>query len=230
MGDLSDDTDDGAMMGSFQADAVAAGNINSVMGQVTVDPDTLAVTVQGASPSQALPSGGFFQQADYFGAVDPTASTPFWQGWTAIDSRFEGNLPGQDFHPLQAEIEDGTISPAASSQCTTLGSNFAEGGTVDVFGATFPVCVVTGDLMSDVTLPNNHVFVLDGTVNVGNGGAMGGAANAANVTLTISAGTQIYAAEGGAGAALVATRGSQIVASGTRDQPIVMAAVAVTRN
>jgi len=193
---------------------------------ITIDPDTLAITgVTPEAPSTTLPSDSFFQPAAYYGAVDPasTASTAWWAGWTARNSAFEGNLPGSDFHPLEAEITDGTITPAADNGCAGLG--FTAGGSVDVFGVSFPVCVIENDITSDLTLVNNHVFVLATTISVGDGQDEGGAPNALNVTLTIPAGTQIYASQVGGRSSLVATRGSQIVANGTADQPIIFAAV-----
>jgi len=91
---------------------------------------------------------------------------------------------------------------------------------------SFPVCVIDGDISSDVTLPNNHVHVLAGTVNIGNGGAMGSTeGNVQNVTLTIQEGAQVYAASEQQGAALVITRGSEIDANGTAALPIVFGAV-----
>ncbi len=78
----------------------------------------------------------------------------------------------------------------------TVNSDFQDGGTVDVFGATFPVCVIPqGNYVDDVSLPNNHVFVINGTVTFGTGDEelMGGMPSD-SATLTIAAGTQVYAA------------------------------------
>lgn len=73
---------------------------------------SLAVTVTGgATPVEALPSG--FAAADYFGAVDPSATAPWFAGWTYINSAVDANLPGADFHPLAAEIADGSLAPDA---------------------------------------------------------------------------------------------------------------------
>lgn len=195
--------------------------------------DTLAVTgIAPAAPATALPAG--FEANTYYGAVDPTAASPFWAGWTAIDSDFDGGLPGTDFHPLEAEIGD-TVTGAATNQCASLDANYADGGEVTIFGETFPVCVVSTDVEADVTWPNNHVFLLTETINIGDGDAQLGATGtpSQDVTLTIQEGTQVYAIVGtgsgavnAAGAALVATRGSRIVADGTADLPIIMAAVA----
>lgn len=219
-------TDGGTTTLSLQEQAVASGQVDLIDGTgITVDANTLAVSgVSRTAPTTTLPSG--MVAADYFGAVNPTSTTAWWQGWTAIDSDFDGNLPGADFHPLQAEIMAGTLAPASTNACATVNSAFTDGGSVTVFGASFPVCVISGDITTDTTLVNSHVFVLDGTVSVGDGGAMG-ATNPSSVTLTIPAGTQIYAAENMAdGASLVATRGSKINAQGTAAMPIIMASVA----
>lgn len=203
------------------------GLIDTVMASGVDVTSTLAVTgtFTPATPGTALPAG--FEEADYYGAVDPSVAdgSAWWQGWTYINSGVDGGLPGADFHPLQAEIEDGTISPAVDNACSSLNSDFADGGTVTVFGQTFPVCVISGDITTDTTLVNNHVFVLSDFVNIGDGDAAESTeGSVANVTLTIPAGTQIYAAEGSA-ISLTATRGSRLVAQGTAELPILFSAV-----
>lgn len=210
---------------SLQQEAFDNGQIDIIDGSgLVLDPATLAVTgIARATPTTALPAG--FAAADYFGAVDPSATTPWWQGWTAIDSDFDGNLPGADFHPLQAEIEDGTLAPAATNECTGVSAEFADGGVVTIFGKTFPVCVISDDITTDVTLVASHVWVLDGTISVGDGAAqLMGSSPTLDVTLTVEAGAQIYAA-GNDAASVAITRGSQIDAEGTADLPIIFASV-----
>lgn len=227
-------TDMGGPMMNLQEQAVANGQVQftDATGNLTIDPDTLAVDVSGAgltTPTEPLPAG--FEQADYYGAVDPMAATPFWEGWTYIDPAADGSLPGDFFHPLQAEIENGDITPAAMNACTTVNSDFQDGGTVDVFGATFPVCVIPqGNYVDDVSLPNNHVFVINGTVTFGTGDEelMGGMPSD-SATLTIAAGTQVYAAAD-ANSILVISRGSQIDAQGTAMMPIIFGGVEVDTN
>ncbi|MEM1025107.1 MAG: hypothetical protein AAGJ19_15590 [Myxococcota bacterium] len=209
-------------MPSFQQQALDGGQLRAVSNDgFALDPDTLAVSVT-ASPSIPLP--GQFDSADYFGAVDPDAAEAFWQGWVPVDSRFDGNLPGDEFHPLEAEIMAGDITGADTNACATLNADFQDGGSVTVFGEDFPVCVVSGRLTESVTLPNNHVFVLDGSVNVGDGET--DADPTVNPVLTISAGTQVYAAESASGSALRITRGAEIDVQGNRAQPVIFAAVA----
>ncbi len=168
---------------------------------------------------------GTLEANNFFGAVNPDGSDNWWAGWTYIDSDVDGGLPGDDFHPLQAEIETGTITPAATNGCAGLGggATYADGGTVDVFGEAFPVCVVSGRLTADSTWPNNHVFLLDGTFNIGNGDAMGATATD-GPTLTIEAGTQIYAIDGSF-TTFVVTRGAEVNATGTAAMPIIFGAV-----
>ncbi len=213
---------------SLQQQAVENGQVKYSDGAgLTIQP-TLAIDVSGASigaPSEALPSG--FAPADYYGAVDPAAATGWWDGWTYINSTVDGTLPGADFHPLQAEIMDGTLAPAGANGCATLNADFTDGGTVTIFGASFPVCVISMDITADTTLSNDHVYVLDGTISVGVGMAqLSGGSPASSATLTIDEGVQMFAAEGQA-SSLVITRGSQIAANGTRDLPIILSAVAV---
>ncbi len=213
---------------SLQAQAVESGQVNYSDGAGLSISQTLAIDVSGASigaPTQALP--GAFAAADYYGAVDPAAAMGWWQGWTYINSGADGTLPGDNFHPLEAEITGGTITPAGTNDCATVNADFGDGGTVMIFGATFPVCVLSQDITADTTLPNTHVYVLAGTISVGTGMMqLSGGSPSSSATLTIQAGVQIFAAEGQA-SSLVITRGSRIAANGTSDLPIILSAVAV---
>ncbi len=89
------------------------------------------------------------------------------------------------------------------------------------------MCVIRdGDLDGDFTLPNNHIFLLDGTVQIGNGDVES-ASDPSTVredVLTIEKGTQIMGVSD-TDPSLVVTRGSRIEAKGTADQPIVFGAV-----
>ena len=92
----------------------------------TINPNTLAID-PGVAPDNpaALPPGvNGNTVGNYFGAVNPASGNPdsnpnnngvgggpFWDGWTYINSAVDGNLPGADFHPLQAEIQSGVINP-----------------------------------------------------------------------------------------------------------------------
>ncbi|MCI5061429.1 MAG: hypothetical protein MRY71_00615, partial [Algiphilus sp.] len=124
-------------------------------------------------------------------------------------------------------ITGGTLTPAAASNCANIAAGLADGGTTDVFGVTFPVCVITdGDLDGDFTLTNDHIYVLDGTVQVGNGDVEPAfdPSTVRNDVLTIEAGTQIMA-DTGTTPSLVITRGSTISANGTEALPIIFGAV-----
>lgn len=212
---------------SLQQQALDNGQVEFSDGSGLQVTETLAIDISGtalAAPTTALPSG--FDNTDFYGAVDPSAATPWWADWAAINSAIDGNLPGADHHPLQAEIMDGTIPAATANACTTVNADFADGGTVTVFGAVFPVCVISQDIEADTMLPNSHVFVLDGTINVGTGDAqLSGGQASLSATLEIEPGTQLYAVEDSA-SALVITRGSKIDADGTSAMPILFASVA----
>jgi len=244
-GELASDSDSGANAGNYQADFKNGDGGNyGVFNQPSnfgIDGNTLAVSSDQGTTSEGTgpfvtPNGNSVSPADYFGAVDPSANAPdntpnnggpFWDGWTFSDAALATDLPGGDFHPLEQEIRNGTIAPAASNQCDTLGNGLAQGDDVDVFGVTFPVCVIQdGDLDGDFTLPNDHIFLLDGTVQIGNGDVESASdpSTVRDDKLTIQKGTQIMGVSD-TDPSLVVTRGAQIQAQGTADQPIVFGAV-----
>ncbi|MEJ2515710.1 MAG: putative Ig domain-containing protein [Gammaproteobacteria bacterium] len=80
-------------------------------------------------------------------------------------------------------------------------------------GAAVPSCQVTGTLTEDFTLTSDVTWVLAGGVFVG-------VDNTTSVDLTIEPGTRIVGQSGAD--FLVITRGSRILANGTRENPIVM--------
>ncbi|MDZ7787212.1 MAG: hypothetical protein U5K73_03480 [Halofilum sp. (in: g-proteobacteria)] len=161
----------------------------------------------------------------------PGNGGPFWDGWTFRHPNVDGNLPGSDnFHPLRAEIEDGTIAPSPTNECSTISDTFLDGGQVSVFGIPFPVCVIPGGRYdSDAgTLTNDHVYLLEDTLNVGNGqneeASEGGSLTVANDEMVIEAGTQLMGSDEN-NPAVVITRGSTIDARGTAEQPIILGAI-----
>lgn len=97
---------------TFQQDGENNGQVSFVEEAVTVNATTLAIETTVSGPFMALPDG--FDNAGFIGAVDPTAETPWWSGWTYINSKVDGNLPGADFHPLADDIAGGTISPVVT--------------------------------------------------------------------------------------------------------------------
>ena len=213
---------------TFQQQAVENGQIQYADGTGIRITETLAIDVSGLrpglpAPRSPLPRG--FEPAPFYGAVDPAASTGWWQEWTYRDDKVDGNI-GANFHPLRSEIEAGVIAAAATNQCQSIDPAYQDGGLVDVFGFPFPVCIVDSvRIQDDVAWPNDHVFLLSGTVNVGTGDVqLNGRLPSRQVTLTIQPGTQVYAASG-ADTSLVITRGSRLEASGTEALPIVFGAV-----
>jgi hypothetical protein len=197
-----------------------------------VDSATLAVSTSESTDAGfdgpfTTDAGESVTPESYFGAVDPGAATPWWDGWTIRQAGIEGNLPGGDFHPLQVEIEGGTLAPASSNDCANIAGGLTEAEDVAIFGVTFPVCVIRdGDLDGVYTLSNDHIYILDGTVQVGNGDVES-ASDPGTVredVLTIEPGTQIFGISD-TDPSLVITRGSRIEASGTADLPIIFGAV-----
>lgn len=233
-GGLVDDTDDGAGGQSYQEDFSNSGRYGVIDGPAgySVDSSTLAVntseSIDGTYSAEfTTPSGQSVTPTDYFGAVDPASETAWWEGWTYRNSGIEGNLPGSDFHPLEAEISDGTIAAASSNNCADVGNGLEVAEDVEIFGNTFPVCVIRdGDLDGDFTLTNDHIYVLDGTVQVGNGDVESAfdPSTVREDVLTIEEGTQIFGISD-TDPSLVITRGSRIEAEGTADMPIVFGAV-----
>ncbi len=208
---------------SYQTDFQASANYDVSTASVSVDANTLAVS--GYTPSGSLPAG--VDDNPYVGAVDPNATTPWWDGWTVHLANDTGSLKRVDFHPLQAEIENGTITPAADTRSCPAGTSEGEKTTVTLFGKTFPVCLLNQHLTGDVTytLDNRHVYVLTDYIKVGNGGVQDRAkADADQTKLVIEAGTMIFA-DAGEKAGIRITRGAQIDVQGTAEMPVIMSAV-----
>jgi hypothetical protein len=116
-----------------------------------------------------------------------------------------------------------TIAPSTGSCPVGV---LATAGVV-IFGKTFPVCVLSQTITSNVLMTNDHVYVLQNTINVGDGDMAGGPSGTKSAVLTIQPGTQIFAVSN-ALASLVITRGSRIEARGTADLPIIFGAVTAT--
>lgn len=77
----------------------------------SLNADTWACEVDGTpTNTPAAP----LEKTSYVGAVDPTASTPWWSGWTYIHKDIDGGFPGANYHPLEAKIKDGSLAPAGS--------------------------------------------------------------------------------------------------------------------
>jgi hypothetical protein len=161
----------------------------------------------------------FFEDTAYIGAVDPDDATPWWANWTLSEGN--GSLSGTTFHPLQAEIEGDIIVPAGAANCPSGTTDATQ--TASIFGKSFPICLLDQDLTANTTLTNDHVYLVNGTINVGDGGGAGMTpATAANVTLTIQAGVQIFGDTTASTAGIVITRGSNVMVNGTEAMPVVM--------
>ncbi|MEX2367060.1 MAG: hypothetical protein WD601_10670, partial [Pseudohongiellaceae bacterium] len=114
--------------------------------------------------------------------------------------------------------------PTGACPVGTLANN-----KVTLYNQQFPVCVISQDIDSNVTLTNDHIYVLQTAINVGDGDVEGGFTQGSNstVVLTVEEGTQVFGYDG-LQTGLVITRGSRIEAAGTAELPIIFAAVEAT--
>jgi len=117
-----------------------------------------------------------------------------------------------------------TAHPTGACPIGTLSNN-----KVTMYNQQFPVCVITAHILSNVTLTNNHVYVLQAGINIGNGDKLGGFDPLlnANVVVTVQAGTQVFGYNG-LQTGLIVTRGSRLEAIGTPDLPIIFGAIEAT--
>jgi len=215
---------------SYQQELIDNGQINfDTDTGLTIDPDTFAITSTLTFPgaAQALPAG--MADLAYFGAVDPATATgsAWWNGWTVHDAAIDGSLLSRSVYPLADDIESGDLVGAVDKNCpigTLLTGTQSDTAIVTVGSTTveFPVCVIADDILADVTLSNDFVYILDGIIKVGDGDQAGGGTT--NATLTIESGSQLFGVEGTA-AGIRVTRDSSIDADGNMDMPIIMAAV-----
>ncbi|MEO0600636.1 MAG: hypothetical protein AAF211_04315 [Myxococcota bacterium] len=209
----------------YQQEAVELGFVRFEAVPAGIDPVSFAARPQLPPPSGDLP--GSLVETDYYGAVAPDG-TPWWSGWTFASSIIDGGFPGDGFHPLQAEIVSGAITPATTPACAGLG--FEDGGRAFVFGVSFPVCVIRGSILTDTELTPDHLWVLADEVYVGDGDQpLQQNPAPARVTLTVRPGTQVFG-RAQANTGLVVTRGSEGRFRGTAERPIVMSAVALDFN
>jgi trimeric autotransporter adhesin len=127
-------------------------------------------------------------------------------------------------------------SPGATNSGTLPGGGGTGGGGGGGGGATCPagttasptalggntVCNVTGEILSNLTLPRltGIVYRLNGRVDIGRDvGAAGNLANGVSATLTIEPGVRLFGDV--AGDILIVNRGSRINAVGNAGQPII---------
>ena len=109
---------------------------------------------------------------NYVGAIDPNATSAWWSDWTYTSSTVAGSLPSinsSSHHPLEDNITNGSLRASTSHRCSEINTHFSNGGFVSVFGQNFPVCVISRDITQSTRLSNDHVYVLNGLIRVGNG-------------------------------------------------------------
>lgn len=111
---------------------------------------------------------------------------------------------------------DGWVYPGSVSQPTQPDFGCPEGTSTsaETIGGK-PVCQISGDVTSDLLLTSNNLYQLVGKVTIGGD-------NENPASLTLQAGTTVYG--GSPDTFLVISRGSQIVANGTRTAPVVFTA------
>lgn len=181
-------------------------NVNEVPVGGLIFDDLFAITNGDAKlPApvsiDALDNGSTFtfDQTDYIGAVNPdtNASDRDWYSeWIIPGSLSDA---GVDQVPAEASFVD----------CNDVAGN--------------RICEITDDIDADYTLTKGSAWVINkviqvgaGNVNIGTVGQLQ-AIKDAGVTLTIQPGVHVQAGSTGA---LLVTRGSKLVAKGTRDLPI----------
>jgi len=170
--------------------------------------------------------------AAFYGAVDPAATdfaSGIWHaGWTvpigpSSDLTAADSSTPDYTHPLADDIGSAIVPSTGTCPTGTIANST---NTVTVFGQAFKTCIIGNPVMSNTTLSNGFVYILNGNVKVGDGGAQD-ETDPANVVLAIEPGTQIYAT-GGTASLLRITRGSQLNAVGTDDQPIIFSSVTMS--
>ena len=127
--------------------------------------------------------------------------------------------PGTTTTPTPTPTPSATPTPTATINLVPTNGCYA--GTTQIPLATsgdlvdMDVCALSGDISSDVTIPEGATVAISGIVNVGVDGG-------ASATLTIEPGAVLFGSEGAD--VLVVNRGSEIIASGTSSNPIVFTA------
>ncbi len=207
----------------YQQAAVDNGQVELIEDSTLTIDVNYAVTTSAPAPATALPAG--LDEVDYYGAVDPAATGDvWWQGWT-VGGNYDGTLSTIAFHPLDAEIVSGEIVGAPENSCTDIDANFVDGGVISWNGYPFPVCLVNERITTSQTWTNDHFYVLTDTVTVGTGDhRLEGRNPVSNAFLTIERGTQVFGLAHEK-TSLTISRGSEIIAVGDVDYPIVFSAI-----
>jgi len=161
----------------------------------------LSASVDWAEVNAAYPESvadvNWLEPTRFMGAVNPTTNDAWWAGWTV-----EGSVGNP-------EVAEATC-PVTTTEVST------------------GVCLLPPTIVSDLRLNGGVEYLMEGRVTVGNGnvelgedGNLSDGSSVRNVTLTIDAGVEIKG-KTGTFANLVITRGSKIMAMGTKSAPIVM--------
>ena len=149
--------------------------------------------------SESVADASYLDSTAYIGAVNPDGSDTWWAGWT-----IEGSVG---------------VPEAADATCPT--------GTTAIDSDT---CLLPPTISADMTLTASFDYLMEGRVTVGNGngqlttnndGTLPDGSSVRNVTLTVRPGVEIKGKQG-TFANLIITRGSKIMAKGTKSKPIIM--------
>jgi len=148
--------------------------------------------------SESVADASFLDATDYIGAVNPDGSDIWWAGWT---------------------IEGSVGNPTLPEASCPAGTDELEAG----------LCLLPPTVSTDLTLTAGVDYLMEGRVTVGNGngqletngdGTLSDGSSVRNVTLTIEAGVNVFG-KSGTFANLVITRGSKLIAVGTKSAPII---------
>jgi hypothetical protein len=204
--DNDQDTSNGIVIDATIATRLSDGTVDTNALQTALDTGNDFTTVFGGMVDELTAGISNLAEGDIVSASVAKAELA-----SAVAQDTGGSTPGATGgEPIVA---------AATAKCPV---GVASNNKVTIFGQAFPICVLTQDISTSTTLTNDHIYVLETAINVGNGDQAGGGTQ--NVTLTVEPGTQIFG-YAGLQTGLVVTRGSTISAIGDADRPIIMAAV-----
>lgn len=226
--------------------AAGANNVSSpslnpaadfVLGTNGFDVTAAELDLEDANFSLTTAMGGAldanFVETNYIGAFPQNTAADSANDWT---SGWTIAVNGNDTVWVTPANETGTTLGDAATAATEATDDDCPATTTDAGDKTLPgiaqldgvtamdVCTLPARISADLTLTNDHIYVLNGSnagTFVGDGDTQGGATGSNDATLTIEAGTLIL---GGDGDALVITRDSAVAANGTATAPIVMGA------
>ena len=147
---------------------------------------------------ESVADADYLEATDFIGAVNPDGSDVWWANWT---------------------IEGSVGNPTLSQASCPVGTDELDVG----------LCLLPPTVSSDLTLTAGVDYLMEGRVTVGNGngqletngdGTLADGSSVRNITLTIEPGVQVMG-KTGTFANLVITRGSKLMAMGTKSAPIV---------